>query len=478
VKTTPRAIKPLSLVFVLWIWAAPALCRAPQTKAPRAEDQLNEGIQLFGKGRLKEAVAAFDRFKQTAPQDPRPYFYSGMALTEAGELSRAASELQEAVSLSPDQPEYRLYQANVFAQLKQKDAALGALGIFTKQDEAEQLPASWLLLLAEVYLRLDKIDDSSRILDLCGSRYPNDPRVYFDRGKVYVALGRLDLALESFRKSIEKSTDNLAAYFELGKLLYQRNELPAAKEALLEALKRDRTNPEYLYNLGVVCLARDEVDEAVEYLKRAEPSAAAFPEIYFALGRAYQKKNDRTQGEAYRKKFQDMSVVRREKEDRDRLADRFIAQGERQLDQGNTAEARALFEQAVQADPKRWDPHGYLAEMFLSSGDLEHAYLHLVKMEEIDPDSVVGNFLMAKYWYGRKDFERALGYAEKVESSRPGNSELRNLLGNIYVGLGQNERALQEYEAAVHLAPDRADFRENLRRAETARPQLNQDSLK
>ena len=87
-------------------------------------------------------------------------------------------------------------------------------------------------------------------------------------------------------------------------------------------------------------------------------------------------------------------------------------------------------------------------------------------MEEIDPDSVVGNFLMAKYWYGRKDFERALGYAEKVESSRPGNSELRNLLGDIYQGLGQKEKALREYQAAVRLAPDRADFRENLKKLE------------
>src|SRR2546428_14123559 len=42
VKTTPRTIKPLSLVFVLCLWAAPALSRAPQTNAPRAEDQLNE----------------------------------------------------------------------------------------------------------------------------------------------------------------------------------------------------------------------------------------------------------------------------------------------------------------------------------------------------------------------------------------------------------------------------------------------------
>lgn len=473
-KKTSRRIKPVSLLFILWIWASPVWYCASQAKDVVAQDRLNEGIQLFESGHLKEAVAAFERFKQAAPQDARPYFYSGMALTEAGDLSRAASELQEAVRLSHDQPEYRVYQANVFAQLKQKDAALEALGIFAKRDEAEQLSPSWLRLLAEVYLRLDKNDDSLRILDRCVSRYPTDPRVYFDRGKVYIALGNLDLAIQSFRKSIEISTDNPTAYFELGKLLYQRNELAGAKQALLEAVKRDRNNPEYLYRLGLVCLARDEVEEAMEYLKRAEPSAAAFPEIYLALGRAYQRKGNRNSAGAYRTKFQAGKSAQRQNEERNRLADRFIAQGERQLDQGHAADARTLFEQAVRADPNRWDPHAYLAEMFLSSGDLERAYPHLVKMEEIDPNSVVGNYLMTEYWYQRKDFERARLYAEKVKLSRPGNSELRNLLGNIYMGLKQKEKAQDEYEAAIRLSAKHADFAEKLRDLQYAKPELSQ----
>ncbi len=477
-KNTPRRIEPLSLVFVLWTWAAPVLCRPPQAKTPLAEHQLNEGIQLFESGNLKEAVAVFGRFKQAAPQDARPYFYSGMALSEAGEFSAAASELQEAVRLSPNQPEYRVYQANVFTQLKQNEAALETLKIFAKRDEEEQLPTRWLRLLAEVYLRLDKNDNSLRIIDRCVRQYPSDPRVYFDRGKVYIALGNLDLALESFRKSIAVSTDNPAAYFELGKLLYQRSELVTAKQALLEGVKQDRTNPEYLCKVGLVCLARGEVDEAIEYLKRAEPSGATFPEIYFALARAFQHKGDRLLADAYRKKFQEAKLAQRQGEDRNRLADRLIAQGERQLDQGHATDARALFEQAVQADPNRWDPHAYLVEMFLSSGELEPAYPHLVKMEEIDPDSVVGNYLLAQYWYQRKDYERARVSAEKVKLSRPGNSELRELLGNIYVGLGEKGKALQEYEAAAHFAPDRADFRDNLRRAENGSLRPNQDSKK
>ena len=161
----------------------------------------------------------------------------------------------------------------------------------------------------------------------------------------------------------------------------------------------------------------------------------------------------------------------RRKEQENRAAERFVAQGERQLDQGNSAEARALFEHAARADPSRWDAHAYLAEMLLSSEDLQLAYPHLLKMEEIDPDSVVGNYMMATYWYKKKDFERARACAEKAKWGRPGNSEIRNLLGNVYLGLGRKKDAREEYEAAVWLAPDRAEFRENLTRLEDRMPE-------
>ncbi len=149
-----------------------------------------------------------------------------------------------------------------------------------------------------------------------------------------------------------------------------------------------------------------------------------------------------------------------------------------QLDQGNSTAAQAMFEQAVEADPSRWDAHAYLAEMLLSSPDWARAYPQLVAMEKIDPDSVVGNYLLARYWYKSKEYERARVYAEKVKLSRPGNSELRDLLGSIYLGLGQNQKAREEYKAAVRLAPDRADFRENLRKIENPVPAVIEPAQK
>jgi len=479
VKPNCRKLALLSLAWMMGTGSAFFYSAPCQAVLAASEDRLEEGFRHLSQGRLEEALHAFTDFKQTAPQDFRPYFYSGIALTELGRLSAAASEILEAVRLAPDRAECRVFQANVLQKLKQREEAVRALEFFDEGARPEQLDTAWLRLLADVYFKLEKIDQTLRALDLLAQRDPRDARVDLDRGLVYVVVGKPNVALDHFKKSISKSKENPLAYFELGKILYQRNELDAAKQALSEAVRLREDHPEYLYKLGMVCLARGEVEEALGYLKQAEPAAGAFPEIYFALGRAYQRKGNQSTGNKYRRKFEEAMAAERKEKERMSLANRLLSRGETQLDRGNTAEARSLFEQAIQADPNRWEPHGYLAEMFLASGDLKLAYPHLVKMEEIDPDSAVGNFLAATYWYRLKDFGRARDYAEKVKRSRPGNSEVRGLLGKVYLELGQKEKALREFEAAARLAPDRAEFREQLERlqnqnAETAQTARDQ----
>ena len=80
-----------------------------QTAEPRLEGPLAEGVKLISQGQFQQAVEVLNRFKQTAPQDARSYFYCGMALAQAGRLEDAASELVEAVHLAPDKLEYRVF---------------------------------------------------------------------------------------------------------------------------------------------------------------------------------------------------------------------------------------------------------------------------------------------------------------------------------------------------------------------------------
>ncbi len=453
-----RAISALAIT--LWICAHVAnLPAAGQASAPPVEGQLAEGIKLLSAGNLPEAVKALNGAKQTAPQDARPYFYSGMSLEQAGKMRDAAAELAEAVHLAPDQLDYRVFQAHVFQELMQTAAAEDTLRLFESDTALRRLDPAWLRLLGDVYYRLGKIDETLRVLDRWAEVAPNDPRIDLDRGQVYVMKGEPERAIKFFETSLRESSQNPQAYFELGKIDYRLHEFPAAKEALLNAVREDAKNPEYAAKLASVYLAMGDTDSAVEELENIKSAGSSFPTIYYDLSRAYRSKGDSIRSAEYAKKFEEVTSAERARTARQEAAGRPLGQAERLLEQGHPGEARALFQESFKVDPGLWEPNAYLAEIDLDSGDLVEAYSHLRRLQNIDPESAIGNFLMARYWFKQKKYEEARVYAEKVKLIRPDNSELRSLLGNIYLELGQRQKARAEYQAAVSLAPDRVDFR-------------------
>jgi tetratricopeptide (TPR) repeat protein len=468
----PFAICHLPLAILLLCFLGGLLgLGADQAGGALLETGLAHGIELLNQGRFLESIRVLNNAKQSAPLDARPYFYCGMALAQAGRMREAASELGEAVHLAPEQLDYRVFQAHVLEQLKQAAAAQNALAVFQKERAAERLEPAWLRLLADVYYRLQITDQALKILDLWAKRDPSDARIDLYRGQVYVVKGQPDVALSCFQRSLEKSTENPQAYFEMGTILYEKNQLVPAKSALLNAVREDTTNPEYLSKLASVYLAIGDADAAIECLKSVEPAGSKIPMIYYVLGRAYRSKGNSARATGYMEKFQQATSAERHHQARRLEAERPIAQAQRALDQGNSEAARALFQKALQADPNRWEPNAYLAEIHLNSGDPRGAYTYLQKLDQIDPDSALGNFLMARYWFKLKDYDQARRYAEKVKLSRPDNSELRALLGEIYAELGEKQKASQEYEEAIHLAPGRADLRERLRKVAGEGPQ-------
>lgn len=454
----PMRVKlTLPNVILILYFSASVCLGAPNAQS--FESVLEQGIRLLSQGSFPAAISLFQQCKQTNPQDARPYFYTGLALTESGRLSAAALELDEAVRLDPQRLEALILQANLFARLKQKTPAEEALARLQNQS-AERLEASWLWMLSDVYYRLELFPEALRWLDFLERRNPDDPRLDLNRGQLLALQSQFDQAQEALRKCIAKHPANALAHFELGKLLYQNKDLPGAKAELREAVRLEQNNPQYQQKLGAICLALKEIDEAIVHLESATALTPHSSLALYSLSQAYQRKGEREKAAGLMKRVQAL----KEREEEQEKVERRLARGEQLLDEGKETEARAAFEQVAQADPQNWTAHGYLAEMWLAAGSSEKAWPHLVKMEELDPESVVGNYLLARYWVGRDDFQRARGYAEKVKLARPAHAALRHLLGQIYLGLGQREQALPEFEEAVRLAPGRADFRANLQK--------------
>ncbi len=109
------------------------------------------------------------------------------------------------------------------------------------------------------------------------------------------------MALASFQRSLEKSTENPQAYFEMGTILYEKNKLLPAKNALLSAVREGANNPEYLSKLASVYLAMGDADAAIESLKRSfnrqlRPSATAKRVTWRLSGRSPRPKGNWTTG--------------------------------------------------------------------------------------------------------------------------------------------------------------------------------------
>jgi len=251
-------------------------------------------------------------------------------------------------------------------------------------------------------------------------------------------------------------------HFGAGVVLRLQNKPDAAKEAMLQALQLEPSNPEFLWQLAEVCLTLNEPDQALQYLTHIENnSESPPPEIYRLLGDSYRRLGDPEKSREYLNRFQELSLALQEKQTRNQETLSLIARGEEKLQENAVDEAKRLFEQALQKDSDHWLAHSYLAKIYLASGFPQFSYRHLSRMEELNPESVEGNYLLASYWYRRGDFQQARRYAEKTKARYPGSGALRNLLGNIYLELSQPDKAIQEYAAAVRLNPERSDFRSN-----------------
>ena len=439
------------LVLLIISSATPSVAQSP-------ESWLANGQQLAADGKTAQALQAFDRFKQHNPRDPRPYLYSGLALLKAGRPEDAGMELNQAMQLGPQTPEQVVVLARILDQMERPQLAEEVL---SSLKDASKLSAEDHFFMADLYQRRRQPQKALQALKRFVAMRPGDLRAHLLRGEIHLQAGELEEALSAFEKAVISDRQHPEAQDGLGRTLRQGNNPQAAKKAFAQALKLDPGNPSYLHLLGLTCLILGQQQEGLGHLEEASRSLQAFPRIFFDLGNAYRQAGDTAQARQALTRYRELNSVEEEKKNRSQMVLQLVNQAQSQLQSGAINEGRASLLRAVEADPGHWSAHSLLAKIYLSSGASKLARQHVEAIQRINPETSEGNYLLAFYLYQQRDYRQARPAAEKSRLLRPGNADLRNLLGNIYLALGERQMALQEYTAAANLVPDRFDFAAN-----------------
>jgi tetratricopeptide (TPR) repeat protein len=405
---------------------------------------------------LDQAIELFSGLKTKSEDDPRPYFFTGLALIQKGRMTEAGSELKQAVERDPRTPQYVLAYANLLLSQKKRAEAGQQLENLSRHDSSiSSLETTELWLLSNMFYELEDHLQSIKVLQAISERTPEDGKVFLRIGQVRLLQKLPQDALEAFSTALSRLEEKGVAHYGRGLSLWELDRIEEARGDFQSAVDLKPQERDYLFNLAVSLLELKRGSEALEHLKKLEKSGEGLVPVYRALANAYQQVGDLEQTERYIAKF---SKPKESDEKSGYMEEAISALGE-----GQVAKSRGLFLEVLEDNSDSFRAHSYLARIYLSSQQWASAKKHLERLLQLQPESLETHYLFSDFWYQRGYSAQAQYHGERARSIRSRFAPVRNLLGNIYAGMGQISKAIEEYEAAVEMDPENPMYPINLK---------------
>lgn len=279
---------------------AEALLREAINIVPDHPDlKVRLAMLLISSDRLMEAERMLKALKETNPDSEKGLIAYATLLHRMGEVSKASSMLEEALRISPANPD--------------------ALAL--KASFAQDVPVVTVTRMPESDLSLEAITDKLRLLEKTGSlseqkklletiteRFPQEQWALLSLSTVCEKLGKIDEAITAIEKYLALQPEAANARLQLARCLYQKGEH----------------------------------DKALEIIDQLEPNYPDKLEILSERGQIMARMGNFAQAREFWKQ-----ILKANPEHVNTL----FNFGQLELESGNHEEARAYFEQAIRKEP-------------------------------------------------------------------------------------------------------------------------------
>jgi len=218
-------------------------------------------------------------------------------------------------------------------------------------------------------------------------------------------------ALDLCAQAIEANPQDPDVYFQRGRALYSLREYAAAAEDFEECVALDPLNARAHSELGETCNRLQNYDEAIEHYDRAIELYPQYAAAYFSRG------FNRWEGQDHDGAIQDYTTALEINPD---YASAYLQRGFVYSQTGRLDEALAEYDKAIEADPESGWGYSYRGMLYVYQRDNpDRAIEEYNKAIEVQPDS--GNFYQNRaiaYTY-KEDWEHALEDFDKAIELAP-----------------------------------------------------------
>lgn len=218
------------------------------------------------------------------PEKAILYAQRGEAFYEVENFDAAIKDLNKALELNKDNPDFYRILSNAYLDYYKSKEAIDIL-----QVAVERFPTdvSLILKLAEFQMIVKQhgasIQSASSILEFD----PLNPEAFFMMGLNYKLIGDTTKAINSFQTAVEQDPDLLDGFYELGLLFGVQGKGKLALQYFNNALDIDPFHVPSLYAKGMYYTDRKMDNEAIETFKKIHTIDREYADPYVNIGLIY-----------------------------------------------------------------------------------------------------------------------------------------------------------------------------------------------
>ncbi len=294
------------------------------------------------------------------------------------------------------------------------------------------------------------IDSVNKAIELLDQNPAELAKAYILRAKLQQDPAQ---KLADFNKAVEVDSTNTDAWQAVIVLRMQQGDF---KEAVADAkvlLERDSDNLFALQAVFDSLLRLEEYTEAVELISERIGESSDNAALYLARARAYeqlsfdQDATEEQRDEYEGKELADLNrVIELNKKDSEALrmrAELYFRQGDTEKAQRDIADSLALG----------MNFRSLLSRAMIAAADgrMSEAIEDLEKVVEAAPESFLV-LRLAQYYQIDEQPRKAMDILEVLLAKEPDNWEAKRLLGDCYLSIGEHDKAIESYDAAVATA--------------------------
>jgi tetratricopeptide (TPR) repeat protein len=405
---------------------------------------------LMNQGKVEEALQEFRVIADADPQDVNALEQLAELYRRNGKYDQALEVLNKADGLVPDSLEIPYKRAQVYE----------AQGRF---DDAAQILQGLLQKTASPTGKYSSAEKNNR-------------GIFLERlGNLYRQQGKTQLAVETYRKSIDLGDDNaVRGYVNTIETYRDAKQWNEATAAARDAVAKLPENRGLKLELCTQLADTGKPDEAISLAHSMLTNAPEDRDVYLALAEIENRLKRWKEAEEDANK-----AVQLSQRPEDRATARFVV-GAIYERQKKYEPAEEAFQQVIRNDPQNAGALNYLGYMLADRGvRLDEAIGYIKRAVEIDPQN--GAYLDSLGWayFKAGNYDMAEQNLRKA-SERIGNDatvqdhlgELFNKTGKLRLAAMHWERALAEWNRSVPADVDTADVARVQKKLESTKVKL------